>query len=165
MRGRCGTARARRGFSACFGEAMGLCWAGLGSLGWLRKVACWAGLARWAGLGWSRQQGWLQMRGSGQSTSQSKSVKAENELETATSGMDCFAQNCGAKETALRTLGHATLSRSRLKHQPSSTASDAAVTLSSALPLPWLFPLPLPLSGLPSSAAGQCSLRWPGNPQ
>ena len=164
MRGGCGCfADAVSGFVVRFGEALGLCWDGLGSLGWLRKVARWVGLACWAGLGWSRQQGLLQMRGSGHSSSQSKSIKAEKELETATSGLDRCAQKCGVQKAPLRT--GAGTSRAKLKHQPSSIFSDSAVTLSSALPFPLLFPLPLPLSGLPSSAVGQCSLRWPGNPQ
>ena len=158
MRGRCGCfPDAVSGFSARFGEALGLCWDGLGLLGWLWKAARWAGLARWARLGWSRQQGLLQMRGSGHSSSQSKSSKAENELDTATGGLRRCEEKCGAQKFAP--------SRAKLKHQLSSPFSDSAETLSSALPLPLLFPLPLPLSGLPSSAVGQCSLRWPGKPQ
>ena len=140
-----------------FGEALGLCWAVLGLLGWLWTAAGWAGLACWAKLGWSRQLGLLQMRGSGHSSSQSKSSKAENELETATGGLKRCEEKCGAQKLAP--------SRAKLKHQLSSPFSDSAETLSSALPLPLLFPLPLPLSGLPSSAVGQCSLRWPGRPQ
>ena len=146
-----------------FGEALGLCWAVLGLLGWLWTAAGWAELALldWAGLGWdklgwSRQAGLLQIRGNGHSSSQSKSSKAENELETVT-GLKRSEEKCGAQKFAP--------SRAKLKHQLSSPFSESAETLSSALPLPLLLPLPLPLSGLPSSAAGQCSLRWPGKPQ
>ena len=146
-----------------FGEALGLCWAVLGLLGWLWTAAGWAELALldWAGLGWdklgwSRQAGLLQIRGNGHSSSQSKSSKAENELETVT-GLRRSEEKCGAQKFAP--------SRAKLKHQLSSPFSESAETLSSALPLPLLLPLPLPLSGLPSSAVGQCSLRWPGKPQ